>query len=91
MDPLYPLHTSIEKKINYKLKYHYEYVMCIQSYQSSSSEVDGKVTVAFLPTMNIVSGLLQDGELTHEQSIKVLSSTSLIKYSTCRLKYTLFI
>lgn len=36
-----------------------------------SSEADGKVTVAFLPTMNVVSGLLQDGELTHEQSVKV--------------------
>jgi len=37
-----------------------------------SSEADGKVTVAFLPTMNVVSGLLQDGELTHEQSVKAL-------------------
>ncbi|XP_078383805.1 exosome complex component MTR3-like isoform X3 [Oculina patagonica] len=40
--------------------------------ESSSLEVDGKVTVAFLPTMNVVSGLLQDGELTHEQSIKAV-------------------
>lgn len=36
-----------------------------------SSEADGKITVALLPTMNVVSGLLQDGELTHEQSVKV--------------------
>lgn len=31
--------------------------------------------VAFLPTMNVVSGLFQEGELTCEQSIKVQSST----------------
>ncbi|XP_078383804.1 exosome complex component MTR3-like isoform X2 [Oculina patagonica] len=42
--------------------------------ESSSSGVDGKVTVASLPTMNVVSGSLQDGELTHEQSIKAVKS-----------------
>ena len=36
-----------------------------------SPEVDGRVTVAFLPTLNIVSGLLQDGELAHDQAVKV--------------------
>ena len=29
--------------------------------------------MAFLPTMNVVSGLLQDGELTHDQSVKVVT------------------
>lgn len=36
-----------------------------------SPEVDGRVTVAFLPTLNVVSGLLQDGELAHDQAVKV--------------------
>ena len=53
----------------------YNYIIII--YQSSSSQVEGKVTVAFLPTMNVVSGLLQDGELTHDQSVKVLTKAKL--------------
>jgi len=40
--------------------------------EATSPEVDGKVTVAFLPTMNVVSGLLQDGELTHDQAVKAV-------------------
>ncbi|KAM7429889.1 Exosome complex component MTR3 [Porites harrisoni] len=39
-----------------------------------SPEVDGKVTVAFLPTLNVVSGLLQDGELAHDQAVKAVKS-----------------
>ncbi|XP_073252325.1 exosome complex component MTR3-like isoform X2 [Porites lutea] len=39
-----------------------------------SPEVDGRVTVAFLPTLNIVSGLLQDGELAHDQAVKAVKS-----------------
>ena len=39
--------------------------------QGISPEFDGRMTVAFLPTMNVVSGMLQDGELTHDQAIKV--------------------
>ena len=64
---------------------HYQYSNDILStfYQSSSSEVDGKVTVAFLPSMNVVSGLLQDGELTHELSIKVPSSGLLFFIKLC--------
>ena len=55
-------------QINTKVK-----TLSISFCQGSSSEADGRVTVAFLPTMNVVSGLLQDGELTHEQSVKVCS------------------
>ena len=40
-------------------------------YQGVSPEGDGRVTIAFLPTVNVVSGLLQDGQLTHDQAIKV--------------------
>lgn len=40
--------------------------------ESTSSEVDGKVTLAFLPTMNVISGLLQEGELDHDQVIKAV-------------------
>ncbi|XP_029207157.1 exosome complex component MTR3-like isoform X1 [Acropora muricata] len=40
--------------------------------ESASSEVDGKITVAFLPTMNVISGVLQDGELNHDQAIKAV-------------------
>ncbi|XP_058953050.2 exosome complex component MTR3 [Pocillopora verrucosa] len=40
--------------------------------ETSSSDIDGRVTIAFLPTMNVISGLLQDGELTQDQSIKAI-------------------
>ena len=50
--------------------------------QATSPEVDGKVTVAFLPTMNVVSGLLQDGELTHDQAVKVRSFSFYFIYYT---------
>lgn len=40
--------------------------------ENKSQEVDGKLTVAFLPTMNVVSGLLQDGELTHDHAVKAV-------------------
>lgn len=40
--------------------------------ETSSSDIDGRVTVAFLPTMNVVSGLSQDGEMTQDQSTKAI-------------------
>ena len=46
-------------------------LICTLHHQIQSSEVGGQVTIAFLPTMNIVSGLLQDGELSHDHAVKV--------------------
>ena len=58
------------------------------SFQGVSPEVDGGVTVAFLPTLNVVSGLLQDGELAHDQAVKV-SFTIFLLPSTVHLQVCL--
>lgn len=51
--------------------------------QGISPEVDGRMTVAFLPTMNVVSGMLQDGELTHDQAVKVSFSIVFAIHYSC--------
>ena len=60
------------------------------SSQGVSPEVDGRITVAFLPTLNVVSGLLQDGELAHDQAVKV-SFTIFSCLAQCISKTSLFI
>ena len=43
------------------------------SFQINTKISEGTVTVAFLPSLNMVSGLVQDGELTENTAVEVSS------------------